>query len=142
MRNDESVKDDIEKAIGKMVHASENGDHGVLDAFENAYQPVLDGMLETLSRLRINFDEFTKESMFVTNGDVSNIMQKLSTLAIHGVADNGAEYLDLALEDSKGKLNFSIAEVMEVHCMLLGILPTISGNSQCDTLINVLGEDS
>ena len=43
LRNDESVKDDIEKAIGKMVHASENGDHGVLDAFENAYQPVLDG---------------------------------------------------------------------------------------------------
>ena len=85
-------------------------------------------MLETLSRLRINFDESTKESMFVTNGDVSNIMQKLSTLAIHGIADNGAEYLDLGARGLKGKTEFFYRRGDEVHCMLLGILPTISGN--------------
>ncbi len=67
----------IEKAIAEMVHASENGDDEVLESFQNAYQPVLNGMLETLNRLRINFDEFTKESLFVTNGDVGKIMQKL-----------------------------------------------------------------
>ena len=142
LRNDESVKDDIEKAIGKMVHASENGDHGVLDSFENAYQPVLDGMLETLSRLRINFDEFTKESMFVTNGDVSNIMQKLSTLAIHGVADNGAEYLDLGARGLKGKTEFFYrrGDGSSLYATR-DIAYHIWKYSQCDTLINVLGED-
>ena len=35
-----------------MVHVIENSDVAVLDSFENAYQPVLEGMLETLARLR------------------------------------------------------------------------------------------
>ena len=44
-----SQDDEIEKELSKMVHASENGDVAVLDSFENAYQPVLEGMLETLA---------------------------------------------------------------------------------------------
>ena len=142
LRNNESVKDDIEKVIGEMVHASENGNHKVLDAFENAYQPVLDGMLETLNRLRINFDEFTKESMFVTNGDVSNIMQKLSTLPIHGIADNGAEYLDLGARGLKGKTEFFYrrGDGSSLYATR-DIAYHIWKYSQCDTLINVLGED-
>ncbi len=142
LRSDNAAKDDIEEAIARMVHASENGDHDVLKAFENAYQPVLDGMLETLSRLRINFDEFTKESIFVTNGDVSKVMQKLSTLEIHGVADNGAEFLDLGARGLKGKTEFyyrrgdgsSLYATRDIayHIWKYG---------QCNTLINVLGED-
>ena len=54
--------DEIETEIGKLVHASEHGDDSVLSQFEQAYKPVLDGMLETLSRLGIKFDTFTKES--------------------------------------------------------------------------------
>jgi arginyl-tRNA synthetase len=142
LRNDDSKKDDIEKAIGDMVHASENGNHEVLTSFENAYQPVLEGMLETLNRLRINFDEFTKESIFVTNGDVSNIMQKLSTLEIHGVADNGAEYLDLGARGLKGKTEFYYkrGDGSSLYATR-DIAYHIWKYTQCDTLINVLGED-
>ena len=142
LRSNDASKDDIEKAIATMVHASENGDHEVLEAFENAYQPVLDGMLETLSRLRINFDEFTKESIFVTNGDVSNIMQKLSTLDIHGVADNGAEYLDLGARGLKGKTEFYYrrGDGSSLYATR-DIAYHIWKYSQCKTLINVLGED-
>ena len=64
--------EEIEKAIGKLVHASEHGDNLVLSQFEDAYKPVLDGMLETLSRLGIDFDTFTKESQFVVDGSVSS----------------------------------------------------------------------
>ena len=142
LRNDDSKKDDIEKAIGDMVHASENGNHEVLTSFENSYQPVLEGMLETLNRLRINFDEFTKESIFVTNGDVSNIMQKLSTLEIHGVADNGAEYLDLGARGLKGKTEFYYkrGDGSSLYATR-DIAYHIWKYTQCDTLINVLGED-
>ena len=142
LRNDDSKKNDIEKAIGDMVHASENGNHEVLTSFENAYQPVLEGMLETLNRLRINFDEFTKESIFVTNGDVSNIMQKLSTLEIHGVADNGAEYLDLGARGLKGKTEFYYkrGDGSSLYATR-DIAYHIWKYTQCDTLINVLGED-
>jgi len=142
LRGDDSKKDEIEKAIGEMVHASENGDHDVLLSFENAYQPVLDGMLETLNRLRINFDEFTKESIFVTNGDVSNIMQKLSTLEIHGIAENGAEYLDLGARGLKGKTEFYYkrGDGSSLYATR-DIAYHIWKYTQCDKLINVLGED-
>lgn len=142
LRSDDSKKDEIEKAIGEMVHASENGDHDVLLSFENAYQPVLDGMLETLNRLRINFDEFTKESIFVTNGDVSNIMQKLSTLEIHGIAENGAEYLDLGARGLKGKTEFYYkrGDGSSLYATR-DIAYHIWKYTQCDKLINVLGED-
>ena len=142
LRSDDSKKDEIEKAIGEMVHASENGDYEVLSSFENAYQPVLDGMLETLNRLRINFDEFTKESIFVTNGDVSNIMQKLSTLEIHGIAENGAEYLDLGARGLKGKTEFYYkrGDGSSLYATR-DIAYHIWKYTQCDKLINVLGED-
>ena len=132
----------IEKAIAEMVHASENGDDEVLESFQNAYQPVLNGMLETLNRLRINFDEFTKESLFVTNGDVGKIMQKLSTLEIHGVADNGAEYLDLGTRGLKGKTEFYFrrGDGSSLYATR-DIAYHIWKFSQCDNLINILGED-
>ena len=106
LRQDENEAPPIEKAIGELVHASENGDEGVLQAFEDAYQPVLDGMLETLGRVGIQFDRFTKESRFVTNGDVTALMDELGALEINGVADNGAQFLDLGARGLKGKTEF------------------------------------
>ena len=106
LRQDENEAPAIEKAIGELVHASENGNEDVLQAFEDAYQPVLDGMLETLGRLGIQFNRFTKESRFVTNGDVGDLMDELGALEINGVADNGAQYLDLGARGLKGKTEF------------------------------------
>ena len=82
VRQEREDKDDIEKEIGRMVHASEHGDQQVLDDFEAAYTPVLEGMLTTLARLGINFDTFTKESIFVTNGDVGRLMKRFKTFAL------------------------------------------------------------
>ena len=125
-----------------MVHASENGNQEILDSFENAYQPVLDGMLETLGRLRITFDEFTKESMFVTNGDVSEVMEQLSELDIHGIADNGAEFLDLGARGLKGKTEFFYrrGDGSSLYATR-DIAYHIWKFKQCENLINILGED-
>jgi arginyl-tRNA synthetase len=132
----------IEQAIGNLVHASEHGDQSVLQAFESAYQPVLDGMLETLGRLGIRFDRFTKESMFVTNGDVTKLMDELGALEINGIAENGAQFLDLGARGLKGKTEFyyrrgdgsSLYATRDIayHRWKWG---------QCNELINVLGED-
>lgn len=106
LRQESEDKASIEEAIGQLVHASEHGDEAVLEAFEAAYQPVLDGMLTTLERLGISFDRFTKESEFVTNGDVGRLMDELKALEIHGEADNGAHFLDLGARGLKGKTDF------------------------------------
>ncbi|MGY8698749.1 MAG: arginine--tRNA ligase domain-containing protein [Candidatus Poseidoniales archaeon] len=125
-----------------MVHASEHGDEAVLQAFQDAYQPVLDGMLSTLQRLGIAFDTFTKESMFVTNGDVAKLMEKFKTFEIHGVADNGAEYLDLGARGLKGKTEFFFrrGDGSSLYATR-DIAYHIWKWNQCDQLINVLGED-
>ena len=144
LRNDadEARKAEIEKEIGQLVHASEHGDVGVLESFESAYSPVLDGMLTTLSRLGISFDTFTKESTFVVNGTVSELMKTLDSLEISGTADNGAGYLDLGQRGLKGKTEFfyrrgdgsSLYATRDVayHMWKWG---------ESNRLVNVLGED-
>ena len=99
-------------------------------------------MLETLSRLGIEFDTFTKESTFVVNGSVSALMKRLEGLEIHGVADNGAHFLDLGQRGLKGKTEFfyrrgdgsSLYATRDVAYHMWKW-------QQCDSLINILGED-
>ena len=132
----------IEEAIGSLVHASEHGDERVLDAFAQAYQPVLDGMLETLGRLGIHFDRFTKESLFVTNGDVANLMAELGQLDINGVAENGAQFLDLGQRGLKGKTEFFYRRGDGSSLYATRDIAYHRWKwSQCSELINVLGED-
>jgi arginyl-tRNA synthetase len=142
LRQDSENSKEIEEKIGTMVHASEHGDEQVLASFESAYQPVLDGMLTTLGRLGINFDRFTKESIFVTNGDVGRLMERLGTLEINGEADNGAQFLDLGARGLKGKTEFfyrrgdgsSLYATRDIAYHMWKW--TMEGD-----LINVLGED-
>ena len=132
----------IEDEIGRLVHASENGDQEVLNQFEAAYQPVLDGMLMTLSRLGIDFDTFTKESKFVIDGDVAKLMQRLSEMEIYGEAENGAGYLDLGQRGLKGKTEFFFrrGDGSSLYATR-DIAYHMWKWQQSDDLINVLGED-
>ena len=139
---DEDRKAQIENEIGTLVHASEHGDLGVLESFESAYTPVLDGMLATLSRLGISYDTFTKESRFVVDGTVADLMSTLDALEIAGTADNGAGFLDLGQRGLKGKTEFfyrrgdgsSLYATRDVayHMWKWG---------ESNRLVNVLGED-
>ena len=132
----------IEDEIGKLVHASENGDDSVLVQFESAYKPVLDGMLITLSRLGIEFDTFTKESKFVVDGSVAKLMSKLEQLEIHDTAENGAHFLDLGQRGLKGKTEFFYqrSDGSSLYATR-DIAYHMWKWKQCSKLINVLGED-
>ena len=139
---DDGRKAEIEQEIGSLVHASEHGDVGVLESFESAYTPVLDGMLATLSRLGISYDTFTKESTFVVDGTVAKLMEHLDGLDIAGTADNGAGYLDLGQRGLKGKTEFfyrrgdgsSLYATRDVAYHMWKW-------KQSTRLVNVLGED-
>ena len=68
---------------------------------------MLDGMLTTLSRLGVTFDVFTPESKFLLDGSVDRRCFELrASSELHGVAENGAEYLDLGARGLKGKPEF------------------------------------
>ena len=94
---------DVGQAVTELVQASEEADAETLAKFEAAYQPVLDGMLQTLARLGIKFDSFTKESQFIIDGSVDVIMAKLESSELHGIAENGAHFLELESRGVQGK---------------------------------------
>lgn len=57
-------------------------------------QAILDGMLESLARLNIRFDEFVWESDFLRNGSVERVLERLHT-APHAIREeNGAWAID------------------------------------------------
>lgn len=93
----------VDAGVTELVQLSEEADADVLARFEAAYQPVLDGMLVTLSRMGIEFDTFTKESAFIVDGSVEVLMDQLQSSELHGVAENGAHYLELESKGIKGK---------------------------------------
>ena len=93
----------VDSGVTELVQKSEDADEDILNRFESAYQPVLDGMLETLGRMGISFDSFTKESRFIVDGSVEVLMDQLQSSELHGVAENGAHYLELESKGVKGK---------------------------------------
>jgi len=93
----------VDSGVTELVQKSEEADADILNRFEAAYQPVLDGMLETLGRMGIAFDSFTKESKFIVDGSVEILMDQLQSSQLHGVAENGAHYLELESKGVKGK---------------------------------------
>jgi len=93
----------IESELNEMINKSEEGDKEVLNQFNDAFQPILNGMLETLSKLGIEYDSFTNESQFIIDGSVSKIMEELKSSELYGVAENGAKYLELESKGVSGK---------------------------------------
>jgi arginyl-tRNA synthetase len=133
----------VDEEVGEMVRLSEEGDQEVLQSFNDAYQPVLDGMLDTLAELGIEYDAFTKESKFVVDGSVGLIMEQLEASELHGTADNGAHYLELESKGIKGKSTkffFRRGDGSSLYATR-DVAYHKWKWQQCDRLINVLGED-
>ncbi len=138
-----STDPDIDSQVGELVRLSEEGDESVLKSFRDAYQPVLDGMLETLSRLGIEYDTFTEESRFVIDGSVSEVMSKLENSTLHDTAENGAHYLELESKGIQGKSTrfyFRRGDGSSLYATRDVAYHQWKWD-QCDRLINVLGED-
>ena len=133
----------VDTEVGELVRRSEEGDEEVLTQFKAAYQPVLDGMLETLSRLGIEFDTFTQESSFVSDGSVAEIMSQLNASPLHGVAENGAHFLELEGKGISGKSTKFFYQRGDGSSLYAtrDIAYHQWKWTQCDRLVNILGED-
>ncbi|HIB59480.1 MAG TPA: arginine--tRNA ligase, partial [Candidatus Poseidoniales archaeon] len=133
----------VDAAVGEMVRRSEEGDVEVLERFVAAYQPVLDGMLETLERLGIEYDTFTRESRFVSDGSVGEVMAKLAASPLHEVAENGAHYLELSNRGITGKSTKFFYQRGDGSSLYAtrDVAYHQWKWTQCDRLVNILGED-
>ncbi len=133
----------VDTGVTELVQASEEADEDVLAKFDAAYGPVLDGMLETLSRLGIEFDSFTKESKFIVDGSVEKVMHALQSSELHGTAENGAHYLELESKGVQGKSTkffFQRGDGSSLYATR-DVAYHQWKWTQANRLINVLGED-
>jgi arginyl-tRNA synthetase len=85
---------EAQEEVAALVQRSEEGKAPA--EHRERLQEILDGMLESLSRLGIGFDEFVWESSFLTDGSVDAVLERLRT-APHAVREeNGAWAIDAA----------------------------------------------
>ncbi len=133
----------IEDELSELIKKSEEGDIETLNLFNDAFQPILDGMLETLSKLGIEYDSFTNESKFIIDGSVSKIMDDLKKSSLYGTAENGANYLELSEKGVSGKSTkffFQRGDGSSLYATR-DLAYHQWKWSKSDKLINVLGED-
>jgi len=133
----------VGESLADLILLSEEGNVDVLNRFEAAYQPVLDGMLTSLARLGIAFDSFTKESCFILDGSVDGVVSRLKQSDLCETADNGALYLELAERGVAGKSTrfyFQRGDGTSLYATR-DIAYHESKWNRADALIDILGED-
>ncbi len=140
MEEDEKVRDTIQR----LVRATEEGDEGTLERIHAGYRGVFEGMLATLKRLNVDFDETIHESGFVTNGDTAKVIDRLTEQDEVPVGEEGeARYLDLATKGVTGKSTrfyFRRSDGTSLYATR-DVAYHQWKAQQADRLVNVLGED-
>lgn len=82
----------VEKDLEGLILQMEKGDETVLRQAEHWTKQVMDGINESLTRLNVHIDAFTRESVFVRNRSVEKVIEKVKTLPNSGNED-GALYI-------------------------------------------------
>ena len=138
MKEDEKIYDQI----GVLVKKLEQGDKKTIDMIHEAYTPVLDGIIQSLKRIKIDIDRYIPESNFVRDKSVKFVVEKLKKSDICGI-DQGAYFLDLKRYGIKGR-NTKFVFLRKDGTTLYAtrdIAYHLWKAKNADILINVLGED-
>ncbi|RLF59819.1 MAG: arginine--tRNA ligase [Thermoplasmata archaeon] len=132
----------IQKDIGQLVKQSEHGNNEIIEKIKQAYNPVLEGINESLSTININIDSYIPESTFVKDKSVEMVISKLKKSEFC-FEENGAFYLDLESFGIKGrntKFFITRGDGTSLYATR-DIAYHVWKSNQADQLINVLGED-
>ncbi len=138
MKKDYSVANEINAII---KHAEE-GEQNTIEMVHNAYNPVLDGIKESLKRINIIVDRYVPESNFVKDKSVELVIEKLKKSKYCGI-EEGAYFLDMEPFGIQGR-NTKFVFVRKDGTTLYAtrdIAYHLWKAKQADILINVLGED-
>ncbi len=138
MQENQSVNTEIETLIGK----AEKGDKKTLQQIHQAYQPVLDGINQSLHKLNITLDSYIPESQFVKDKSVETIITNLKKTE-HCQTEENALYLDLQLFGIQGRnTKFFLTRTNGTSLYATRDIAYHQWKAQhADRLINILGED-
>ena len=132
----------VSEEINQLVKRSEEGDKKAIELAHIAYEPVLKGIKESLSRINITVDKYIPESDFVKDKSVDFVVEKLKKSKYCGT-EEGAFYLDMEPFGIQGR-NTKFIFIRKDGTTLYAtrdIAYHLWKAKQADLLINVLGED-
>lgn len=132
----------VQKEIGEIVKKAEKGETATIDTVQNAYEPVLEGIIQSLNKINIQLDTFIPESTFVKDKSVDDVVKKLKKNP-YCKKENGGLFLDLKSFGIKGRTTkfFILRKDGTTLYATRDIAYHLWKAQQADILINILGED-
>ncbi len=132
----------VSKQIGNLVKKLEEGDQKTIRLIHESYQPVLEGIKQSLNRINITIDRYIPESNFIRDKSVDSVVEKLKKTKFCG-KEKGAYFLDLKTFGVKGR-NTKFIFLRKDGTTLYAtrdIAYHLWKSKNADILINILGED-
>jgi arginyl-tRNA synthetase len=133
--------EDAREEVAELVQKIESGQ--VPSEHRTRAQAILDGMLQSLGRLRISFDEFVWESDFVRDGSVDRVLERLRTCRTAVQESNGAWAIDAGshgLPKESTHLVFQRADGTSLY-LTRDIAYHLAKFARFARVIDVLGQD-
>jgi arginyl-tRNA synthetase len=133
------TKPEIEPEFDSMMEKIEAGDPETVKLFHDSVDICADGIKETLSSMNVVHDKFVRETTFLWNGsmqDVLNRIEKLPTVHHEGQM----MYLDLSGEGFGNRYVLRRSNGTSVYAAR-DLAFHLWKNAQCDRSIDVLGAD-
>jgi len=135
--------EEVDAQVRAMMTRLETGDQAAVDAVREPALLGLEGIQESLSRLDIHHDEVISESLFVLDGSVSGVIERLAASDYSIEEEDGALALELETFGVQGrntKFVFRRKDGTSLYTTR-DLAYHIWKHRQGDRLINVLGED-
>lgn len=132
----------VQAEINDIIQHLETGDKTIIDQVKEAYDPVLEGINESLRLINITIDSYIPESNFVKDHSVDAVVEMLKkTPYCH--EEDGAYYLDMesfGIHGRTKKFFFTRSDGTTLYTTR-DIAYHQWKAKQADQLINILGED-
>lgn len=138
MQEDNKTLDEI----NELVKRSESGEREVIGLIHKAYNPVLEGIKESLNRINITVDKYVPESKFVKDKSVDSVVEKLKKSEYCG-QEEGAFYLDMepfGIQGRNTKFFFLRNDGTTLYATR-DVAYHLWKAKHAELLINILGED-
>ncbi|MDV0447405.1 Arginine--tRNA ligase [Methanosarcinaceae archaeon Ag5] len=135
LSNDESINNHIEDLMKKV----ESGDKATIDSFTKAVDLAVSGIQETLTLMNVKHDKFIRESMFIENGAVWDVIDRLKKTG-KTKDENGALVVDMSDYGYEKTLVIQRSNKTSLYTTRDLAYHEWKG-PQCDRMVDVFGAD-
>ncbi|MHC1570843.1 MAG: arginine--tRNA ligase [Methermicoccaceae archaeon] len=129
----------LDSEIAELMMINEQNEPEVRREFERAVELALMGIRESLARMNIHIDTYVRESQFVDDGSVDEVVARLQETG-HLFVQDGALMVDLGAAGIEKPLVIRRADGTSLYTTR-DLAYHIWKGRQCDRMIDVLGAD-